>query len=64
MLMREEVQLWALARVEAELARIKAWICQHLHFNQNLGLWSQMHHDMEILEREKNHWARLECEAR
>ena len=51
---REEVQLWSLARVENELARIKAWICQHLHFDQNLGLWSQMHHNMEILEREKN----------
>ena len=23
-----------------------------------------MHHDMEMLEREKNHWARLEHEAR
>ena len=64
MLTREEVQLWPLARVEAELTRIKAWICQHLHFNCNLGLWSQMHHDMEILEREKNHQARLEHEAR
>ena len=64
MLMREEVQLWPLARVEAELVRIKAWIQQHLHFDQNLGLWSQMHHNMEILEREKNHQARLECEAR
>ena len=63
MLMREEVQLWLLARVESELARIKAWICQHLHFDQNLGLWSEMNHDMEILEREKN-CARLECEAR
>ena len=63
MLMREEVQLWSLARVEAELACIKAWICWHLHFDQNLGLWSQMNHDMEILEREKNRHARLE-EAR
>ena len=62
--MREEVQLWSLARIEAELARIKAWIHQHLHFDQNLGLWSQMNHDMEILEREKNHHAKLECEAR
>ena len=64
MLMREEVQLWSLARVEAELARIKAWVHPHFHFDQNLGLWSQMHHDMVILEREKNCWARLECEAR
>ena len=63
MLTREEVQLWSLARVEAELTRIKAWICQHLHFDQNLGLWSQMNHDMEILEREKNRHARLEHEA-
>ena len=54
----------SMARVEAVLARIKAWICQHLHFDQNLGLWSQMNHNMEILEREKNHHARLECEAR
>ena len=64
MLMREEVQLWSLARVENELARIKAWIHQHLHSDQNLGLWSQMHHDMEILEREKNRRARLQREAR
>ena len=64
MLTREEVQLLSMARVEAVLARIKAWICQHLHFDQNLGLWSQMNHNMEILEREKNHHARLECEAR
>ena len=64
MLMREEVQLWSLTRVENELARIKAWIHQHLHFDRNLGLWSQMNHDMEILEREKNRWARLQCEAR
>ena len=64
MLTREEVQLWSLARVEAEFTCIKAWIHRHLHFNQNLGLWSQMNHDMEILEREKNHHARLECEAR
>ena len=62
--MREEVQLWPLARVETELVWIKAWIWQHLHFDCNLGLWSQMHHDMEILEREKNCQARLECEAR
>ena len=55
MFMREEVQLWPLARVEAELAQIKAWIHQHLHFNRNSGLLSQMHHNMEILEREKNH---------
>ena len=47
---RGGVQLWSLARVENELARIKAWIHQHLDFNRNLGLWSQMHHDMEILE--------------
>ena len=58
------MQLWSLARVENELARIKAWIRQHLHFDQNLGLWSQMHHDMEILEREKNRQARLQREAR
>ena len=64
MLMREEVQLWSLARVEVELTRIKAWIHWHLHFYQNLGLWSQMNHDMEILEREKNCHARLEWEAR
>ena len=64
MLMREEVQLWPLARVEAELARIKAWLHQHLHFDQNFSLWSQMNHDMEILEREKNHQARLVREAR
>ena len=48
------MQLWSLARVEAELTRIKAWLCQHLHFDCDLGLWSQMNHDMEILEREKN----------
>ena len=53
MLMREEVQLRSLARVEAELTRIKAWICWHLHFDQNLGLWSQINQDMEILERRK-----------
>ena len=64
MLMREEVQLWSLARVEAELTCIKAWIWWHLHFNQNLGLWSQMNSDMEIVEREKNCCARLEHEAR
>ena len=64
MLMREEVQLWSLARVEAELAHTKAWLCQHLHFDQNLGLWSEMTHNMGILEREKNHHARLEHEAR
>ena len=64
MLMREEVQLWSLARVEAELAQIKAWLCQHLRFDQSLGFWSQMNNDMEILEREKNHCARLQCEAR
>ena len=28
-----EVQLQSLARVEAELTRIKAWIHQHLHFD-------------------------------
>ena len=54
MLMREEVQLWPLTRVEAELEQIKAWICQHLHFNRNFGLWSEMHHNMEILEKGKN----------
>ena len=64
MLTREEVQLWSLTRVENELARIKAWIRQHLHFDRNLGLWSQMNHDMEILEREKNRQARLQHEAR
>ena len=64
MLTREEVQLWSLARVEAELTRIKAWIRRHLHFDQNLGLWSQMNHDMEILEREKSRRIRLECMAR
>ena len=53
MLMREEVQLWSLARVEAELACIKAWLHQHLPFDRDFGLWSQMNHDMEILEREK-----------
>ena len=58
------MQLWPLARVKAELARIKEWLCQHLHFDQNLGLWSEMTHDMEILEKEKKHHARLECEAR
>ena len=51
MLMREEVQLWSLARVEAELACTKAWLCQHLHFDHDLGLWSEMTHNMEILER-------------
>ena len=59
MLTRQEVQLWSLARVEAELTCIKAWIHRHLHCDQNLGLWSQMNHDMEILEREKNCHARL-----
>ena len=58
------MQLWSLARVEAEIAHIKEWLCQHLHFDCDLGLWSQMNHDTEILEREKNHHARLEREAR
>ena len=64
MVMREEVQLWSLARVEAELTCTKAWLCQHLCFDRDLGLWSEMTHNMEILEREKNHCARLEHEAR
>ena len=64
MLMRDKVQLWSLARVEDELTRIKAWLHQHLHFDCDLGLWSEMTHNMEILEREKNHHARLEHEAR
>ena len=64
MLIREEVQLWSLTRVEAELAQIKAWILWHLHFDQNLGLWSEMNHNMEILEREKNCHVRLKHDAR
>ena len=63
MLMREEVQLWSLVRVEAELTCIKAWLCRQLHFDQNLGLWSEVTYNMEILEREKNHHATLECEV-
>ena len=50
MLSQAEVQRWPTARLHEELATVLAWLRWHVGWDHNLGLWSAMMHDMEVLQ--------------